>query len=66
MYINAGELTMTDDEQNGNQPLEGSEQLKKRTAKEKLKDSGFIDMTRPGSGSAFIGGVRSPKQHGDE
>jgi hypothetical protein len=55
---------MTDEQ--SNQLQDRDEQPRKKTAKERLKDCGFIDVTRPGSGTAFIGGIRSPKKHADE
>ncbi len=41
-----------------NQSLEQNQQPTNTNAKDLLKEVGFIDMTKPGCGIAFIGGVR--------
>ncbi len=47
------------EEQNKSQ--EQNQQPTNTNAKERLKELGFIDMTKPGAGIAFIGGVRRPR-----
>ncbi len=44
-----------------NQSQEQNSQPTNKSGKERLKELGFIDMTEPGAGIAFIGGVRRPR-----
>lgn len=57
------EAVMANEQNQKQEPQDQKQQRESNSAKERLKKLGFIDMTKPGAGIAFIGGVRKrPKR----